>query len=140
MEVRSKDAENKCATGDKKPVKSFCQKCKVYICTDCHVTKHIDHDAEVIDLAEKATRFLAEYQKLSRAAILMSDRRQVHIKDESIEAIVNDIKARLIKAKDALQGDINKSVDASAKYIIDSPLIQEFLRRKAELGDSQGTR
>eukprot|EP01022_Parablepharisma_sp_SALTPOND_P009923 TRINITY_DN140_c1_g1_i2.p1 TRINITY_DN140_c1_g1~~TRINITY_DN140_c1_g1_i2.p1 ORF type:complete len:625 (+),score=68.21 TRINITY_DN140_c1_g1_i2:8802-10676(+) len=134
MEGKARDGENKCATGDKKPVKSYCQRCKVYICTDCHVTKHIDHDSEVIDLAEKATRFLAEYQKLYRAAILMSDRRQVHIKDESIDSIVNDLKSRLVKAKESLQGDINKSVEATTKYLPTSPLLKDFLRKKSELG------
>ncbi len=135
MEGKGKDAgENKCATGDKKAVRAYCKRCKVYICTDCHVTKHIDHDSEVIDLAEKATRFLAEYQKLSRMAILMADRRQVHIKDESIDAIVNDLKSRLTKAKESLQADINKSFEATTAYLPTSPLLQEFIQKKSILG------
>ena len=133
MEAKPKEVENRCSTGDKKTVRAYCQKCKLYICTDCHVTKHIDHDAEVIDLAEKATRFLADYQKLSRTAILIADRRQVHIKDESIDAIVNDLKARLMKAKETLQGDIDKSVEATTNYIASSPLFHEFAQKKTEL-------
>jgi len=133
MEAKSKIEENKCSTGDKKIVKAYCTKCKVYICTDCHVTKHIDHDSEVIDLAEKSTRFLAEYQKLSRMATLIADRRQVHIKEESIDSIVNDLKSRLVKVKENLQGDITKSMDTATNYLPTSPLLQEFIHKKQEL-------
>ena len=133
--MEAKSEANLCDSGDKKPVKGYCPRCKVYICADCHVTKHIDHDNEIIDLAEKCTRFLADYQKLSRAASLMADRRQVHIKDESIDGIIGEIKEKIVKAKESLQGDINKTTELNLKYINKSPLIQEFVRRKTELAE-----
>ncbi len=127
----AKPAENHCAC--KKPVKGFCQRCKEYVCADCQVTKHFDHDTEIVDLAEKCTRYLADYQKLSRAATLMADRRQVHIKEESIDGIVEEIKTKLAKAKESLQGDIGRTAEQNLKNIGQSPLVQEFARKKAEL-------
>ncbi len=129
--MEAKHAENHCAC--KKPVKGFCQKCKEYVCADCHVTKHFDHDSEVIDLAEKCTRFLADYQRLSRSATLMADRRQVHIKEESLDGIVDEIKAKLSRAKESLQGDIGKTAEQNLKNIGENPLMKEFVRRKTEL-------
>jgi len=130
MEVKGKEP-GKHDPKDKKPVKYYCVTCKLYISAEAYVADHLEHD--VMDLAEKCTRFLAEYQKLSRMATLMSDRRQVHIKDESIEGIIAGIKDQILKAKAVLQGDINKSVDENVDYLLKSPLVQEFIRTKAEL-------
>jgi len=134
MKNASKTTENKCSTEDGNKVKSYCQQCKVYICTDCLVAKHIDHDGEVIDLAEKATRYLADYQKLARAAVLISDRRQILIKNESISSIVDDLKKKVLKVKDSLQTDLDKSFDNTIKYIPTGPLMKDFVRKKRELG------
>ncbi len=131
--MESGKKENVCSCDGKKAVKAYCQKCKVYICPDCHVSKHIDHDEDVIDLAERCTRYLADYQRLSRTASLMADRRQVHIKEESIDSIINGIKGQLMKAKESLQGDINKTTEASLKGVEQSPLVQEFVHRRTEL-------
>eukprot|EP00826_Nyctotherus_ovalis_P056385 TRINITY_DN7599_c0_g1_i9.p1 TRINITY_DN7599_c0_g1~~TRINITY_DN7599_c0_g1_i9.p1 ORF type:complete len:265 (+),score=89.83 TRINITY_DN7599_c0_g1_i9:98-892(+) len=134
MKSASKAAENKCITGDGSKVKSYCQQCKVYICTDCLVAKHIDHDGEVIDLAEKATRYLAEYQRLARTAVLISDRRQLLIKNESISSIIDDLKKKILRAKDSLQTDLNKSLDTTIKYLPTGPIMKDFMRKKKELG------
>ncbi len=132
MEKKTRE-ENRCVTGDGNPVRAYCERCKVYLCSDCHITKHIDHDSEVTDLAEKATRFLADYQKLARSAILMADRRQIHINDESIDTIVDNIKKKLSKAADKLKEDVARSAEQATKYIGTSPLVQDFVHRKAEL-------
>ncbi len=131
MEGRAKESASKHESKDKKPTRYYCVSCKMYITPEAYVAEHLEH--EVVDLAERCTRFLAEYQKLSRMASLLSDRRQVHIKDESIEGIIHDIRAKILKAKSDLQNDINKSVDETADYLIKSPLVQEFSRVKAEL-------
>jgi len=130
---QNKPAENICSCDGKKTVFAYCNLCKVYICPACHVAKHISHDDQVIDLAEKCTRYLADYQKLSRLASLMSDRRQIHIKEESIDSIVTDLKNKLQKAKENLQSDISKSTENALKGIEKSPLVQEFIEKKKEL-------
>ncbi len=127
--MKAKEAKQEAK--DRKAIRYYCVTCKMYISSETYMADHMDHD--VADLAEKCTRFLAEYQKLSRMANLMSDRRQVHIKDESIDGITADIKSRILQAKATLQTDINKSVEESAEYVQKSPLIQEFIRAKAEL-------
>ena len=137
METKKK-VENACACDGKTAIKAYCQKCKVYICPDCHVSYHVDHDEQVVDLAEKSTRYLADYQKLFRTASLMADRRQVHIKEESIDSIINVIKGQLVKAKETLQGDINKTTENSLKGVERSPLVQEFVQRRAELVGKAG--
>ena len=127
MEGKGKESAPK----EKKAVRYYCIACKIYITPEAYVADHLDH--EVVDLAEKCTRSLAEYQKLSRTASLLSDRRQVHIKDESIEGIINEIRSKILKAKTELQNDINKSVNETADYLMKSPLVQEFSRVKTEL-------
>lgn len=134
MESTKETAENKCSCPNNRNATSYCNKCKLYICKDCHVLNHIDHDSEVIDLAEKTTKFLGEYQKLSSAVNLISDRRQIHIKQESIKDIIEELKMRLIKTKKEFQEDIKKSLDGTLNYLPTSPLVKEFERKKMELG------
>jgi len=134
MEAKDKNSENKCSCVSNKSISSYCQKCVQYICKDCHVTTHLGHDTEVIDLAEKATRFLWEYQKLSSVVNLIADRRQVHIKQESIKGMVEELKEKLAKAKRDLQEDVRKSLELTLSYLPTSPLVKDFERQKMELG------
>lgn len=134
METKGKSAENTCACGGSKTVTSYCQKCSQYICKDCHVTTHLGHDAEVVDLAEKATRFLWEYQRLLSTVSLISDRRQIHIKQESIKGIIEELKGRLARTKREFQEDVQKSLEGTLSYLPTSPLVREFERQKMELG------
>ena len=108
MEAKGKAEINKCECKDGKPVKSYCEKCKVYLCSDCRVAKHMDHEKEIMDLSENCISTLAEYQKLSRSASLMVDIRQVHIKDEKIATIVGDIQGKVAKLKKAMQVDVKQ--------------------------------
>lgn len=131
MESKTKESTSKFDSKDKKSIKYYCVTCKAYISHEAYVADHPEH--EVVDLAEKSTRLLAEYQKLSRTASLLLGRRQVHIKDASIEGIMGDIRSKILKAKTDLQTDINKSIDETADYLMKSPLVQEFSRVKADL-------
>ena len=133
METKVKETTNLCSCKGKAPVRVYCQKCKAYLCEDCQVVKHLDHEQDIIDLAEKSTRFLAEYQKLSRAISLIADRRQVHIKDQSIDKIVEEIKSKLVKVGENCKKDIGKTTETTLKYIGTSPLIQGMALKKAEL-------
>jgi len=116
---------------ENKVTRYYCDSCKLYITSEAYVANHLDH--EIVDLAEKCTRYLAEYQKLSKTASLLSDRRQVHIKDESIESIVKDIQVKIGDAKKELQEDIDKTIKTTSDYLLKSPLIEEFSRIKLEL-------
>eukprot|EP00826_Nyctotherus_ovalis_P059857 TRINITY_DN8361_c0_g2_i2.p1 TRINITY_DN8361_c0_g2~~TRINITY_DN8361_c0_g2_i2.p1 ORF type:complete len:505 (-),score=164.75 TRINITY_DN8361_c0_g2_i2:76-1590(-) len=116
---------------ESKAIRYYCASCKLYLTYDSYITNHIDHD--IIDLAEKYTLLLAEYQKLSKTVSLLSGRRQVHIKDESIEGIVQNIQAKITKAKTNLQEDIEQTITNTSDYLLKSPLIREFSRIKLEL-------
>ena len=112
-------------------IRYYCTPCKIYISTDTFVKDHLNH--ETIDLAEKSTRFLANYQKLSQMASLLANRRQVHIKDESIPKIMDEIRGKVLDAKINLQKDIGKSIEETANFLLNNPLVQEMSRKKAEL-------
>eukprot|EP00831_Metopus_contortus_P020277 TRINITY_DN18910_c0_g1_i4.p1 TRINITY_DN18910_c0_g1~~TRINITY_DN18910_c0_g1_i4.p1 ORF type:complete len:187 (-),score=55.65 TRINITY_DN18910_c0_g1_i4:141-701(-) len=126
--------ENQCACKCKKPVKAYCEKCSEYICSDCIVAKHIDHEKNVIDLAEKCTKHLAEYQHLSYLATVVADRRQLYIKEESVEDIVSKVEKDVLEAKKQLDEDIKRSIDQNIGYLAVSPLMKYFARTKEELG------
>jgi len=114
-----------------KSVRYHCVECKSYITSEKYVSSHSDHN--VVDLAVNSTDLLAKYQSLARMASLLADRRQLYIKDESIDRIMDDIKKQLLNAKNSLQTDIGKSVDEAAGNLLNNPLIQEMSRVKTEL-------
>ena len=63
----------------------------------------------------------------------MADRRQVYIKQESIDSIINDLKGKLISARNLLKKDIDDTNSNSLKSIEGSPLIQEFVAKRQKL-------
>jgi len=123
---------------DKKLIRYYCSLCKTYISSEGCVTDHMGH--EFIDLAEKSARFLAEYQRLSRIATLLSERRQIHIKDGSLGNIMDDIRTRVLKAKENLSSDINKSMESNAESLVNNFVIQEMYRTKKELAGKDDER
>lgn len=126
----SLDTENLCSCPERRPVKDYCEQCRTYICSDCHVAYHMDHESEVVDLAEKCTRYLADYQKLARTATLMADRRQIHIKNDSVDSLLNDLRGKLLSAKDNVNTEIKKHSAVLCEHVGRSPIVQELVRRK----------
>eukprot|EP00826_Nyctotherus_ovalis_P016601 TRINITY_DN1480_c0_g1_i1.p1 TRINITY_DN1480_c0_g1~~TRINITY_DN1480_c0_g1_i1.p1 ORF type:complete len:498 (-),score=134.04 TRINITY_DN1480_c0_g1_i1:132-1625(-) len=112
-------------------VRYLCVSCKDYISSETYVTSHLDHN--VVDLAENSARFLAKYQGLARTASLLSDRRQLYIKDESIDGILAHIRRQVFDARASLQADVAKTVEDAAKNLVESPLVKEMERVKTEL-------
>lgn len=112
-------------------VRYLCVSCKNYISSETYVADHLDHN--VVDLAENSARFLAKYQGLARTASLLSDRRQLYIKDESIDGILAQIRREVFDARKSLQADVGKTVEDAAKSLVGNPLVKEMERVKAEL-------
>lgn len=123
---------------DKKVIRYYCAPCKKYISSEGCVTEHMGH--EFIDLAEKSARFLADYQRLSRIATLLSERRQIHIKDTSLESIMTDIRNNVLEAKEKLASDISKSMEDSADSLVSNFVVKEMHRVKAELAGEDDAR
>ncbi len=118
-----------------KLIRYYCVTCGKYISSEAYVAEHVAH--EVTDLAEKCCRFLADFQRLSRAASLISERRQTHIKNEPIEKIAADIRAQILHTKSALRSDIDKSVDETAAHVQTSPVVRDLVRVKAEISGKE---
>eukprot|EP00826_Nyctotherus_ovalis_P047505 TRINITY_DN5469_c0_g5_i1.p1 TRINITY_DN5469_c0_g5~~TRINITY_DN5469_c0_g5_i1.p1 ORF type:complete len:504 (+),score=163.88 TRINITY_DN5469_c0_g5_i1:850-2361(+) len=131
--MKENRGENYCECNKRKLIVSYCQLCKVYMCPDCTIIKHFGHDNEIVDLAEKCSRCLADYRRLFHLALVMADRRQVHIKKESMGSIIGGLEEKVANVKKDLQSDIDKSNKASFKIMEKCPLIREMVERKAEL-------
>eukprot|EP00826_Nyctotherus_ovalis_P014958 TRINITY_DN14214_c0_g1_i1.p1 TRINITY_DN14214_c0_g1~~TRINITY_DN14214_c0_g1_i1.p1 ORF type:complete len:501 (+),score=134.30 TRINITY_DN14214_c0_g1_i1:148-1650(+) len=123
---------------DKKLIRFYCTSCRMYISSEGCVTEHMGH--EFTDLAEKSAHFLAEYQRLSRIATLLSERRQIHIKDASIGDIMADIRTRVIQAKENLASDANKTIKANAENLMKNAVVEEMHRVKKELAGKDDER
>ena len=121
----------KCRAG--KLVECYCPKCKTYMCTDCSITNHIEHPDQLVYLEEKCSRYLADFQKLSRVVSVLADQRTVHIKGMSINNVINNLKKEISDTKISLHKDIDESSDNALKSINTSPLIQQFVAKRAEL-------
>ena len=116
---------------DNNSVRYYCVSCKEYISSSVFVKSHLEH--EVIDLAERSTRYLAKYQRLSQLASMLADRRQIHIKNQSIQRIMTDIRDCVINAKTTLEKDINTSFDKNVKFLMENTMVQEIERVRAEI-------
>ena len=112
-------------------VRYYCVPCESYISSKDHIEGHLEH--KVVDLPEKCARFLADYQALSQMASLLVDRRQIHIKDESIDKIMSDIRKEVLNAKDNIEDDIDKSINENLKYLLKNPMVEEMHRVKEDL-------
>ena len=116
---------------DQALIRSYCESCESYITSKDYVGTHLDHN--VTDLAEKTAHYLCEYQKLSRLASLLSERRQIHIKNESINDIIMDIKKDVLDIKDKIKEDIFKSIEDNADRLMDNHIVHEMSRVKKVL-------
>jgi hypothetical protein len=105
------------------------------MCSECTVTKHFGHDNEIIDLAEKCSRYLADYQKLSHLATVMADCRLAHIKKESMDSIIRGLREKVVDVNRKLQSDIDVSTKISLKVMERCPMIKEFVLKRADLTD-----
>eukprot|EP00826_Nyctotherus_ovalis_P048975 TRINITY_DN5840_c0_g3_i1.p1 TRINITY_DN5840_c0_g3~~TRINITY_DN5840_c0_g3_i1.p1 ORF type:complete len:518 (+),score=95.50 TRINITY_DN5840_c0_g3_i1:59-1555(+) len=121
--------ENLCPCSRKNLVKSYCQKCNIYICYDCLVKHHYVHSDKVVDLTEKCCRYLADYQKLDRSIALMADCKEIHIRKEPVDAIINELKRKLAGSTKSLNKDMSNSLQLMDK----SSLGREMIVRRAEL-------
>jgi len=119
--------ENRCSCNGKNYIKSYCQQCNVYICFDCNVKQHYDHN-KVIDLTEKCCRYLADYQKLNMNITLMNDSKEKHIKKELLDSIVNELKGNFTGTKKSLKQNTNDSSQAIYKDF----LAKEMVAKRAE--------
>jgi len=131
--MKDNRTENFCECNKNKSIVSYCQSCKAFMCSDCTITKHFGHDNEIVDLAEKCSRYLADYQKLFHLATVMADCRLVHIKKESMDSIIGSLKEKVINVKKGLLSDIEVSTKISLKIMEKCPLIKEFVIKRADL-------
>ena len=134
-EAIRRNTESKCCDPKHKEIVAFCEQCSEYICQECLITDHIEHEDQLQDLEQECTKVLKHCQELLHRSRLILDRRQRHITEEDMPGIIAELKMKINRAHDDLIKHVEETRERALGVIEEVPVVKEYIRQKAVYED-----